>query len=162
MWRSNLESSAIFKREILNMNVIKFWNQIQWRDCLMLSMNWNKEKEIANSRGENWPHHPFESCLPYAGFLLCHLFVAGGLLCHLCCRWFTLPFVLQVVEICGKMVYNCSPGAPSPGWLVCIAAPVPHPANIEVPLDSQTLFSKHSLDMKFTYADEKWVHQGLL
>jgi len=41
--------------------------------------------------------------------------------------------------------------------LVAIGEPIPHPANIEIPLDKQTFLSKHSLDMKFTYADEKQV-----
>lgn len=39
--------------------------------------------------------------------------------------------------------------------LVAIGEPIPHPANIEIPLGYQTFLSKHSLDMKFTYADEK-------
>uniref|UniRef100_A0A1B6D4M5 Hypoxia-inducible factor 1-alpha n=1 Tax=Clastoptera arizonana TaxID=38151 RepID=A0A1B6D4M5_9HEMI len=39
--------------------------------------------------------------------------------------------------------------------LVAIGEPIPHPANIEIPLGKQTFLSKHSLDMKFTYADEK-------
>ncbi|XP_026679523.1 hypoxia-inducible factor 1-alpha-like [Diaphorina citri] len=36
---------------------------------------------------------------------------------------------------------------------VAIGEPIPHPANYDVPL-SQTFLTKHSLDMKFTYADE--------
>lgn len=39
--------------------------------------------------------------------------------------------------------------------LVAIGEPIPHPANIEIPLGYQTFLSKHSLDMKFTYADDK-------
>ncbi|XP_063231140.1 hypoxia-inducible factor 1-alpha isoform X2 [Bacillus rossius redtenbacheri] len=39
--------------------------------------------------------------------------------------------------------------------LVAIGEPIPHPSNIEIPLDKQTFLSKHSLDMKFTYADDK-------
>lgn len=42
-------------------------------------------------------------------------------------------------------------------WLVALAIPVPHPSNIEFPLDKQTFVSRHSLDMKFTYVDSKWV-----
>ena len=42
-------------------------------------------------------------------------------------------------------------------WLVALAIPVPHPSNIEFPLDKQTFVSKHSLDMKFIYVDSKWV-----
>lgn len=39
--------------------------------------------------------------------------------------------------------------------LVAVARPMPHPSNIEVPLDSSTFLSKHSLDMKFSYVDDK-------
>ncbi|XP_013139203.1 PREDICTED: endothelial PAS domain-containing protein 1-like isoform X2 [Papilio polytes] len=40
------------------------------------------------------------------------------------------------------------------GALVAVGRPIPHPANIEIPLDSTTFLSKHSLDMKFSYTDE--------
>lgn len=43
--------------------------------------------------------------------------------------------------------------------LVAIGQPIPHPSNIEVPLDTKTFLTKHSLDMKFTYADDKWVKE---
>lgn len=39
--------------------------------------------------------------------------------------------------------------------LVAIAEPIPHPANIETPLGHHTFLSKHTLDMKFSYADDK-------
>ncbi|ETN58582.1 hypothetical protein AND_009825 [Anopheles darlingi] len=39
--------------------------------------------------------------------------------------------------------------------LVSIARPLPHPANIEVPLGSSTFLSKHTLGMKFSYVDDK-------
>ncbi|XP_017879539.1 hypoxia-inducible factor 1-alpha isoform X2 [Ceratina calcarata] len=39
--------------------------------------------------------------------------------------------------------------------LVVLGCPIPHPSNIEIPLGRQTFLSKHSLSMKFTYADEK-------
>uniref|UniRef100_A0A8D0H1Z1 Hypoxia-inducible factor 1-alpha n=1 Tax=Sphenodon punctatus TaxID=8508 RepID=A0A8D0H1Z1_SPHPU len=39
--------------------------------------------------------------------------------------------------------------------LVLICEPIPHPSNIEVPLDSKTFLSRHSLDMKFSYCDER-------
>jgi len=48
-------------------------------------------------------------------------------------------------------------GAESQYCLVAIGEPIPHPSNIEIPLDKQTFLSKHSLDMKFTYADDKYV-----
>lgn len=40
-------------------------------------------------------------------------------------------------------------------FLVLIADPIPHPSNIELPLDGYTFLTKHSLDMKYTYVDEK-------
>lgn len=39
--------------------------------------------------------------------------------------------------------------------LVAVASPLPHPANIEIPLGSSTFLTKHSLDMKFSYIDDK-------
>lgn len=39
-----------------------------------------------------------------------------------------------------------------------IARLIPHPSNIEVPLDSRTFLSKHTLNMKFSYVDDKYVH----
>ncbi|XP_012941668.1 endothelial PAS domain-containing protein 1 [Aplysia californica] len=40
-------------------------------------------------------------------------------------------------------------------YLVGIAEPIPHPANIEVPLDSKTFLSKHSMDMHFIFCDDR-------
>ncbi|XP_051504255.1 hypoxia-inducible factor 1-alpha-like isoform X2 [Myxocyprinus asiaticus] len=40
-------------------------------------------------------------------------------------------------------------------YLVLICESIPHPANIEVPLDSRTFLSRHTLDMRFTYCDER-------
>lgn len=39
---------------------------------------------------------------------------------------------------------------------VSIAEPIPHPANIEIPLykQSKIFFSKHTLDMKYIIADD--------
>lgn len=46
--------------------------------------------------------------------------------------------------------------APAAGhFLVLVGDPIPHPSNIEMPLDSYTFLTKHSLDMKYTYVDEK-------
>lgn len=39
--------------------------------------------------------------------------------------------------------------------LVLVGSPIPHPSNIEIPLGRHTFLSKHSLFMKYTYADEK-------
>ena len=45
--------------------------------------------------------------------------------------------------------------------LVCIGEPIPHPSNIEVPLDGQTFLSRHSMDMKFTYVDDRYILRQL-
>nr|ABF83561.1 hypoxia-inducible factor alpha [Metacarcinus magister] len=55
----------------------------------------------------------------------------------------------KVVQVVGEVVGERADKA----WLVALAIPVPHPSNIEFPLDKQTFVSKHSLDMKFTYVD---------
>lgn len=46
---------------------------------------------------------------------------------------------------------------PPLSYLVVICEPIPHPSNIEVPLDSKTFLSRHTLDMKFSYCDERCV-----
>ncbi|XP_071961738.1 uncharacterized protein [Antedon mediterranea] len=40
-------------------------------------------------------------------------------------------------------------------YLVVVACPIPHPSNIEHPLDSKTFVSRHNLDMTFTDCDER-------
>ncbi|XP_045065060.1 hypoxia-inducible factor 1-alpha-like isoform X2 [Coregonus clupeaformis] len=40
-------------------------------------------------------------------------------------------------------------------YLVLVCDPIPHPSNIEAPLDTKTFLSRHTLDMKFTYCDER-------
>nr|QHD64851.1 hypoxia-inducible factor alpha subunit [Gecarcinus lateralis] len=55
----------------------------------------------------------------------------------------------KVVQVIGEVVGEKAEKA----WLVALAIPVPHPSNIEFPLDKQTFVSRHSLDMKFTYVD---------
>uniref|UniRef100_A0A8C5AVN3 Hypoxia-inducible factor 1-alpha n=2 Tax=Gadus morhua TaxID=8049 RepID=A0A8C5AVN3_GADMO len=47
------------------------------------------------------------------------------------------------------------PSRPPVPYLVLICDPIPHPSNIEVPLDTKTFLSRHTLDMKFTYCDER-------
>uniref|UniRef100_A0A4W5QL57 Hypoxia-inducible factor 1-alpha n=1 Tax=Hucho hucho TaxID=62062 RepID=A0A4W5QL57_9TELE len=44
---------------------------------------------------------------------------------------------------------------PSVPYLVLVCDPIPHPSNIEAPLDTKTFLSRHTLDMKFTYCDER-------
>ncbi|KAM9514344.1 hypoxia-inducible factor 3-alpha [Guaruba guarouba] len=46
-------------------------------------------------------------------------------------------------------------GDPPLRCLVLICEPIPHPGAIETPLGSGTVLSRHSMDMKFTYCDER-------
>uniref|UniRef100_A0A2K5RHL2 Hypoxia-inducible factor 1-alpha n=1 Tax=Cebus imitator TaxID=2715852 RepID=A0A2K5RHL2_CEBIM len=50
---------------------------------------------------------------------------------------------------------QCGRKKPPMTCLVLICEPIPHPSNIEIPLDSKTSLSRHSLDMKFSYCDER-------
>ncbi|KAJ8290329.1 hypothetical protein GJAV_G00011480 [Gymnothorax javanicus] len=49
----------------------------------------------------------------------------------------------------------CGYKEPPVPYLVLVCEPIPHPANIEFPLDSKTFLSRHTLDMKFSYCDER-------
>ncbi|XP_058979245.1 protein similar isoform X2 [Musca domestica] len=57
----------------------------------------------------------------------------------------------KVIHITGHLVVNTK----GDRVLVAMGRPIPHPSNIEVPLGSTTFLTKHSLDMKFVYADDK-------
>ncbi|KAJ8356422.1 hypothetical protein SKAU_G00192160 [Synaphobranchus kaupii] len=50
---------------------------------------------------------------------------------------------------------GCGHKEPPVPYLILICEPIPHPSNIEVPLDSKTFLSRHTLDMKFSYCDER-------
>ncbi|XP_045143562.1 hypoxia-inducible factor 1-alpha [Echinops telfairi] len=55
---------------------------------------------------------------------------------------------------------QCGYKKPPMTCLVLICEPIPHPSNIEIPLDSKTFLSRHSLDMKFSYCDERLFTKG--
>lgn len=40
-------------------------------------------------------------------------------------------------------------------FVVCVAQPIPHPSNIEVPLGARTFLSRHSPSMRFTHVDDR-------
>ncbi|XP_059368977.1 hypoxia inducible factor 1 subunit alpha b [Carassius carassius] len=69
----------------------------------------------------------------------------------------------KVLHCAGHVrVQECDEGSGDSGfkeppvtYLVLICEPIPHPSNIEVPLDSKTFLSRHTLDMKFSYCDER-------
>lgn len=50
-----------------------------------------------------------------------------------------------------------APLDPPVPYLVLVCDPIPHPSNIEAPLDTKTFLSRHTMDMKFTYCDERCV-----
>ncbi|KAM4607841.1 endothelial PAS domain-containing protein 1b [Polymixia lowei] len=60
-----------------------------------------------------------------------------------------------------KMYNSCLPRVlcgfkePPLTCAVLMCEPIPHPSNIDTPLDSKTFLSRHSMDMKFTYCDER-------
>ncbi|XP_053947447.1 protein similar isoform X1 [Anastrepha ludens] len=57
----------------------------------------------------------------------------------------------KVIHVTGHLVVNMK----GERVLIAIGRPIPHPSNIEIPLGSTTFLTKHSLDMKFTYVDDK-------
>ncbi|XP_039598212.1 hypoxia inducible factor 1 subunit alpha b [Polypterus senegalus] len=61
---------------------------------------------------------------------------------------------IRAYESCEEQ-NDCGYKKPLVTSLVVICEPIPHPSNIEVPLDSKTFLSRHSLEMKFSYCDER-------
>ncbi|XP_076127892.1 hypoxia inducible factor 1 subunit alpha b [Alosa pseudoharengus] len=59
------------------------------------------------------------------------------------------------VQECEEVSTDCGYKEPPLTYLVLICEPIPHPSNIEVPLDSKTFLSRHTLDMKYSYCDER-------
>ncbi|XP_028846035.1 endothelial PAS domain-containing protein 1b [Denticeps clupeoides] len=63
---------------------------------------------------------------------------------------------LKVYNICPPRVL-CNFKEPPLTCVVMICEPIPHPSNIDTPLDSKTFLSRHSMDMKFTYCDDRVI-----
>lgn len=61
---------------------------------------------------------------------------------------------MRVYDSCNNQ-NQCGYKKPPMTCMVLICEPIPHPSNIEFPLDSKTFLSRHSLDMKFSYCDER-------
>ncbi|XP_041107674.1 endothelial PAS domain-containing protein 1-like isoform X2 [Polyodon spathula] len=69
----------------------------------------------------------------------------------------------KVLHCTGQVkVYNSCPPHTLCGFkeppltcVVMICEPIPHPSNIDMPLDSKTFLSRHTMDLKFTYCDER-------
>ncbi|KAJ8416088.1 hypothetical protein AAFF_G00381100 [Aldrovandia affinis] len=61
---------------------------------------------------------------------------------------------LQVYSSCPSLA-PCGFREPPLSCMVMLCDPIPHPSDIDPPLDSKTFLSRHSMDMKFTYCDER-------
>ncbi|KAL4641203.1 endothelial PAS domain-containing protein 1 isoform X5 [Arapaima gigas] len=61
---------------------------------------------------------------------------------------------LKVYNSCPRRVL-CGFKEPPLTCIVMMCEPIPHPSNIDMPLDSKTFLSRHSMDMKFTYCDDR-------
>lgn len=65
----------------------------------------------------------------------------------------------KIIHVTGHLVINTESDK---RVLIAVARPIPHPSNIEIPLETTTFLTKHSLDMKFTYVDDKLVHFSVI
>uniref|UniRef100_K9IZT8 Hypoxia-inducible factor 1-alpha n=1 Tax=Desmodus rotundus TaxID=9430 RepID=K9IZT8_DESRO len=70
----------------------------------------------------------------------------------------------KVLHCTGQVkVYNhCAPPSGLCGYkepllscLIIMCEPIQHPSHMDIPLDSKTFLSRHSMDMKFTYCDDR-------
>uniref|UniRef100_A0A5F8G246 Endothelial PAS domain protein 1 n=1 Tax=Monodelphis domestica TaxID=13616 RepID=A0A5F8G246_MONDO len=69
----------------------------------------------------------------------------------------------KVLHCTGQVkVYNsCAPHSlcgykePLLTCLIVMCEPIQHPSTMDIPLDSKTFLSRHSMDMKFTYCDDR-------
>ncbi|XP_048061557.1 endothelial PAS domain-containing protein 1b isoform X1 [Megalobrama amblycephala] len=61
---------------------------------------------------------------------------------------------LKVCNGCPARVL-CGYKEPPLTCVVMMCEPIPHPSNIDTPLDSKAFLSRHSMDMKFTYCDDR-------
>uniref|UniRef100_K7G1Q3 Endothelial PAS domain protein 1 n=1 Tax=Pelodiscus sinensis TaxID=13735 RepID=K7G1Q3_PELSI len=69
----------------------------------------------------------------------------------------------KVLHCTGQVkVYNSCPSHSLCGYkeplltcLIIMCEPIQHPSNMDIPLDSKTFLSRHSMDMKFTYCDDR-------
>ena len=81
--------------------------------------------------------------------------------------WFTLMslfYHIQVIKCTGRLITKTKTGGKQQGggasaffpYLLAIGEPIPHPANIEIPMDNNTFLSKHDMSLRFTYCDERY------
>uniref|UniRef100_A0AAR5PAB4 Hypoxia-inducible factor 1-alpha n=1 Tax=Dendroctonus ponderosae TaxID=77166 RepID=A0AAR5PAB4_DENPD len=71
----------------------------------------------------------------------------------------------KVIHCTGHMIKERQPEEEEKGkvscCLVAVGQPIPHPSNIDTPLPRQTFLTKHSMDMKFTHADDEFMVETL-
>ncbi|XP_026858452.2 endothelial PAS domain-containing protein 1 [Electrophorus electricus] len=61
---------------------------------------------------------------------------------------------LKVYTSCPPNIL-CSFTEPPVTCVVMLCEPIPHPSSMDMPLDSKTFMSRHSMDMKFTCCDDR-------
>ena len=63
---------------------------------------------------------------------------------------------VKVYNSCPPHSSLCSFKEPLLSCLIIMCEPIQHPSHMDIPLDSKTFLSRHSMDMKFTYCDDRW------
>ncbi|XP_044119570.1 endothelial PAS domain-containing protein 1 [Neovison vison] len=62
---------------------------------------------------------------------------------------------VKVYSSCPPHGGLCSYKEPLLSCLILMCEPIQHPSHMDIPLDSKTFLSRHSMDMKFTYCDDR-------
>ncbi|XP_037663736.1 endothelial PAS domain-containing protein 1 [Choloepus didactylus] len=62
---------------------------------------------------------------------------------------------VKVYNSCPPHSSLCSFKEPLLSCLIIMCEPIQHPSHMDIPLDSKTFLSRHSMDMKFTYCDDR-------
>ncbi|XP_039101860.1 endothelial PAS domain-containing protein 1 [Hyaena hyaena] len=62
---------------------------------------------------------------------------------------------VKVYNSCPPHSGLCSFKEPLLSCLIIMCEPIQHPSHMDIPLDSKTFLSRHSMDMKFTYCDDR-------
>lgn len=62
---------------------------------------------------------------------------------------------VKVYSSCPPHSSVCSYKEPLLSCLIIMCEPIQHPSHMDIPLDSKTFLSRHGMDMKFTYCDDR-------
>lgn len=62
---------------------------------------------------------------------------------------------VKVYNSCPPHSGLCGYKEPLHSCLIIMCEPIQHPSHMDIPLDSKTFLSRHSMDMKFTYCDDR-------